>query len=415
MKKGLDIMLLLIRLAWRNLLRNKRRTFLAGLSIGIGLAGLIFTDGLILGMSESMVRTATDTFLGQAEIQHQGFRDTLDVDRTVTDGAGVLQQLSEEPDVRAFAPRTAAMGMITSPANVCSVVIFGVSPSEESKVSRIEKAITRGAFLSPGDADKILLETRLAETLEVKIGSPVVITVAQAGTGQLSQAMFRVGGIFDFNEGEAGRDLAFINIKKSQEILGLGDRFHEIVVDFTDYQMAGDPALPFWKKYTVNGNRAESWRQILPELDAALGLSNFSMLIVGIILFGVVSLGILNTLFMSLYERMFEFGLLRAIGTRPFRLALMILLEAASLTIISSAIGIIIGLAATLAFRRFGIDYTGIEFAGVVFQEPIYPVFRLYQFTVYPALLFCFTLVIGLYPALYAALLKPVEAMRKSL
>lgn len=408
-------MRLLIKLAWRNGLRNRRRTFLAGLSIGIGLAGLIFTDGLMLGMSESMVRSATDTFLGQAQIQRQGFRDTMDVELTVAGGADVLRQLAREPGVRAFSPRTAAMGMITSPANVCSVVLFGVLPAEESTVSMVDEAVEQGRFLSAADPGGILLESRLAEALEVKIGSPVVVTVAQAGTGDLSQAMFRVGGIFRFTEGEAGPDMAFINISRAQEILGLGDRFHEIVVDFSDYKMAGDPGLPFWAKYAVNGNRADSWREMLPELDAALNMSGFSMLILGIILFGVVSLGILNTLFMSLYERMFEFGLLRAVGTRPSRMALMILFEAGMLAVISVVIGVFIGSAAMLIFRHYGIDYTGIEFAGVVFQEPIYPVFRLFQYTAYPALLTGFALLVGLYPALYAALLKPVEAMRKSL
>ena len=408
-------MLLLIKLAWRNSLRNKRRTFLAGLAIGIGLAGLIFTDGLILGMSESMVRSATDTFLGQAEIQRKGFRDTLDVDLTVAEGGEVLKQLGREPDVRAFAPRVTAMGMITSPANVCSVVFFGIAPDQEAAISKIDEAITDGAFLSDDAARKILLDRKLAQTLEVGIGSLVVLTVAQAGTGDLSQAMFRVGGLFNFNEGGFGGDTAFIDIGKAQEMLGLGDRFHEIVISFTDFSLAENPDWGFWERYSKNDNRADSWREMLPELNAALGMSRFSMLIVGIILFGVVSLGILNTLFMALYERMFEFGLLRAVGTRPFNMSLMILFEAGVLTFISTVIGMVIGLVVTMIFRYYGIDYTGIEFAGVVFQEPIYPVFRLFQYTVYPALLFCFTMMVGLYPALYAAWLKPVEAMRKSL
>jgi len=408
-------MLLLIKLAWRNSLRNKRRTFLAGLAIGIGLAGLIFTDGLIFGMSESMVRSATDTFLGQASIQRRGFRDTLDVDLTVADEVEVLKHLGREPAVRAFAPRVTAMGMITSPANVCSVVFFGIAPDQEAAISKIDEAITDGAFLSDDAAGKILLDRKLAQTLEVGIGSLVVLTVAQAGTGDLSQAMFRVGGLFNFNEGGFGGDTAFIDIGKAQEMLGLGDRFHEIVISFTDFSLAENPDWGFWERYSKNDNRADSWREMLPELNAALGMSRFSMLIVGIILFGVVSLGILNTLFMALYERMFEFGLLRAVGTRPFNMSLMILFEAGVLTFISTVIGMVIGLVVTMIFRYYGIDYTGIEFAGVVFQEPIYPVFRLFQYTVYPALLFCFTMMVGLYPALYAAWLKPVEAMRKSL
>lgn len=153
----------------------------------------------------------------------------------------------------------------------------------------------------------------------------------------------------------------------------------------------------------------------MPELDAAIEMSYFAIGVAGLILFGVVSLGIMNTLFMSLYERMFEFGVLRAMGTRPFRIGVMVTLEAGVLAMFSIVIGVVMGLAVSYFFMWYGIDYTGIEFAGVTFLEPLKPVISLNQYYKYPAMLFLFTLLVGLYPAIYAALLNPVEAMRRSL
>jgi ABC-type antimicrobial peptide transport system permease subunit len=118
---------------------------------------------------------------------------------------------------------------------------------------------------------------------------------------------------------------------------------------------------------------------------------------------------------MSLYERMFEFGVMRAIGTYPFAMARLVILEAAALAVISCVIGAIIGYASVAITASIGIDYTGIEFAGVTFRRLLYPVMQVHQFTTYPVAVVLFTLVVALYPAVFAARLTPAEAMRRSL
>lgn len=122
----------------------------------------------------------------------------------------------------------------------------------------------------------------------------------------------------------------------------------------------------------------------------------------------------MNTLFMSLYERMFEFGVLRAIGTRPLRMALMILLEGGCLAIISIIIGSAIGFFFSWLFSVYGIDYRGIEFAGTTINELIYPVMNVRQYLLNPLYVLFFTLVAALYPAWYAARLTPAKAMKRS-
>jgi ABC-type antimicrobial peptide transport system permease subunit len=153
----------------------------------------------------------------------------------------------------------------------------------------------------------------------------------------------------------------------------------------------------------------------LPQLNAVLELLGFSLLLVGLILFGVVALGIINTLFMSLHERMFEFGVLRAVGTRPWRMAQLIVLEAGALAIVSIGLGNLLGLIVTSIVAKTGIDYTGIEYAGVTFRELLYPVMKVEQFILYPVWVFIFTTIVGIYPAVHAARILPAEAMRKSL
>ena len=179
--------------------------------------------------------------------------------------------------------------------------------------------------------------------------------------------------------------------------------------------MSRNKLLPFWGVYSRQGNEAVGWNVILPQMESVFALSRFSIYIMGLILFGIVALVIINTLFMSLKERMFEFGVLRAVGTRPFGMAKLIVFEAGALAVISIVLGVILGLAVTYIFTLTGIDYRGIEYLGVTFQELLYPVMEIDQFLIYPISLFFLTCFVGIYPALIAARMSPVKAMRQGL
>jgi len=408
-------MLLLLKLAWRNSLRNRRRTFLAGLAIGIGLAALIFSDAIIIGMSRSMARTATDTFLGQGQIHSKGFRETFEVENVIEDGHSLMERLKQESQIKNLAPRTIARGMLTSPDNVSTIALFGIDPVLEPFISKIDEALIQGHYLTSQEENRILIGSTLAERLEVGIDDRVVVTAAKAYNGNLSQKMFRVGGIFQLNMKEIDDNMIFISMENAQKLLNLSQGFHEIAFNFKNVDLSQNTLDEFWKRYSSDGNEALSWKEIMPELDAALSWSTYLMGIIDLILFALIALGIMNTLFMSLYERMFEFGVLRAVGTRPRKMALMIVCEAGVLSLISIFLGNIIGLILSHFFSVYGINYVGVEFGGITFGEPIYPVVKTSQFIKYPIYLFTFTLFVSLYPALHAAKIVPTKAMKRSL
>ena len=404
----------LIKLAWRNIFRNKRRTVIAGIAIGIGLASLIYVDALWIGMEQNMIRTATASFLGDGQIHHEGFRDTQAVEQTIYALDSVTSSLEREDIVAHFTRRTLAFAMITSPANVSALQLIGVEPATERRLSQIDDAITEGAYFEADNERDIVIGDKLAEILELELNDRVVVTIAQAETGDLVQEMFRVSGLYRFADEEMNRSMAFVRIRKAQQMLELGDGVHEIALAFTDTKYGQDERLPFWERYAQNGNEAIGWTKILPQLKAAFKMSAFSKAIMGVVLFGVVIFGIINTLFMSLYERMFEFGVLRAVGTRPAGMAQLILFEAGALAVVSIGLGVILGFVVTYIFTEVGIDYTGIEFVGVTMQELIFPVMTVEQYIFYPICVFAFTIIAGLYPARYAAKMSPANAMRRS-
>ncbi len=404
-----------IKLAWRNVFRNKRRTVIASTAIGIGLASLIFVDGLIIGMKDSMIRSATGSFLGEAQIHAEDYRQTREVEKTIHQPGEVQGELQQAREVENFTPRVMSYAMITSAANVRSVQMVGVEPERESGVSKIDDAVQEGTFFGEDNPRDVLIGSELAEILEVSLGDRVVITVSQAESGDLSQEMFRISGMFHFNAQEMDKGMIFVRLGKAQEMLNLGDGIHEIAVQFHNIQDSMDPELPFWERFSRRGNEAASWTELLPQLKAVFEMTAISRWVMFVLLASVVVFGIINTLFMSLYERLFEFGVLRAVGTRSGGVLRLMILEAGALGIISAGIGIVLGLIVTAVLAHTGIDYRGIEFAGSTIHELIYPVLNVHQFIFYPLGVIAFTALVGVYPAFTAARMSITEAMRRSL
>lgn len=407
-------MLSFIKLAWRNLFRNKRRTLIAGLALGLGLAAMIFVDALTLGMVDSMVRLATSSFMGEAQVMHKEFRAAQTVEATVAGAPALLAALEGDRLVDKIAHRVLSLAMITSPANVSAVQLVGVSPEQERHLSKIDDAVTQGSFFSGPDERDIVVGTKLAEILEAGLGDRVVLTVAQAGSGDLSQELFRISGIYDIKDRAMNSGLAFVRIAPAQRMLGIGQGIHQVAVKFRDPRSAADKALLFWNQYSTNGNVALSWGELMPQLQSMIDLSGYATMFIGVILIGVVAFVILNTLFMSIFERMFEFGVLRALGTRPRGIAQLILFEAGALAVISIVIGCAIALALTAILSFTGLNYGDTEFYGMALRELIYPVVTVEQYVVFPVYILLFTVAIGIYPAIHAARIAPAQAMRKS-
>ena len=385
----------------------------AGLAIAVGLAALIALDALVVGMKENMIVNATNTFLGHGQIHAKGFKQTFEVDNTIKNFKKTVSGLNSEEKIKSYTIRTETVGMLSSAFNVETVMIFGINPETEKDISQIETAVTKGKFLENSNQNGLLIGEKLSQILDANIGDRIVITVAQAKTGELSQELFRVSGIFKFSSKEMDAKIAFINLDKSRKLLGIGDNAHEIAFTFNKLSDMDDPLLNFWSKYSDSGNEALPWTELLPGIKAAISFSSFTTLIMGGLLFAVVALVVMNTLFMSLFERMREFGILRAIGTRPFRMAAMILAEAGVLCLLGVATGIVLGLGLSGIASVTGIDYTGMEMGTICFREPIRPVVSIKQVVLFPVCVAVFTLLASVFPAISAAKLTPAEAMKK--
>ena len=403
-----------LKMARRNIFRNKKRTFLTGLIIAIGLASLMFTDAVTVGMKKNMISSVTSSFLGDAQIHREGFQESLDPEKTIAEAETMLSRLKNDPAVKHYTRRVTGFGTVSSPADINSVAVYGIDPEREPAVSELDEALEHGSYFTE-DGGGILLGSELAEELEAETGDRIVVSVSNARTGDLAQNLFRVAGIYSLQIEEFDASAAFIPLAKAQELFGVGGGMHEIAVTFHDRQYARAHAQKFKERYGTAGNVVETWPELVPQMKRMLELTDFSVGIVMLIVFAVIIFGIINTLFMSLYERTFEFGVLRAVGTRAGRLKTMVVFEAASLGLYSAVMGIVLGALLIYLGSVTGLNLSGVEVAGATITETLYTDFRPRQFILHPLLILAFTILVSFYPARHAGKMSITDALQKTL
>ncbi|MBC8257650.1 MAG: ABC transporter permease [SAR324 cluster bacterium] len=404
---------MLWKLAWRNLWRNRTRTWLSSLVIAIGLVAMIFMDTMMVGMNANMVKNATDSLMGHAQVHALGFRDEQDVKLTINDLEKTLLQLEKHPDLKARSMRIVTQSMLSSAGGGEPVLSLGIDPEEERLLSKFDEAIVEGKYLDSVSSQKIILGWKLADKLDLGLGDRLVLTAADAESGEMVQELFRLSGIFKTGEEQMDASMVLVGRKTLQTMLKLEGRVHQIALRYANLSQDGVPVNPPEKPELSSKNELLLWTELMPSLYMISQMTDLSMAIMGTILFLIIALGITNTLLMGLYERMFEFGVIKSIGTTPWQAARLMLYEAVCLGLISIIVGLIFAVFVTALFANYGIDYTGIEFSGVTFQEKIYPSYKWSRLVLYPFMSMGFTILAALYPAFKLWYMLPVEALRK--
>jgi ABC-type lipoprotein release transport system permease subunit len=403
----------LVLISWRNVLRNKRRTVITGLAIGAGLAAMMFSDALYAGMNEYTTHSVTRTWMGEAQIHRNGFLETARVSLTVNSVQQVIQMLGSDSSVAAFTGRLISPASLQSAMEMKPVTLIGVDYLTDSGITMLETATHTGSYLS-GDSMEVIIGSKLAEDMNLVPGDVVVVTVSTADSG-FAARLLRVSGICTFGSDQYDRYTVFVNIGSAESLLNLQGELHEIAVVFTESDMALNDNNSFWNRFSSMGNTAEGWLTLSPQISSLSEMTDASLDIQAAILFGLVLFGIINSLFMSVYERMYEFGVMKAIGSSKHTVTIMVLLEAFWLGIVGSVFGVLLGCGLIQYFATAGISFGEFDFSGIMFDEPIYTIADWSILWIYPAATLVFTTLAGVYPGIHAGNLNPSRAMRKSL
>jgi len=402
-------------LALRNIWRNRRRSLLTISAMVVSSSLLILALGVFSGMLADILASATEQYYGHLIVARDGYLDDHDLFDAFVPPDGLLGTLHGNPEVLGAAPRLRAFGLVSRGRSTYPAELLGVVPDNERQVTTLQQHLVAGAYLSPGAEAGALLGRGLAEKLGVAPGDELVI-VTQAADGAIGNDLLQVRGIFA--TGDTGHDngLLLVDLPWLQQLMALPGQIHEVAVRIRQPLRAAEvaaslaPALP--DRLTVVG-----WETLLPEMREAIASFDVSRMIIVVILYFATGLGILNTFFMSVMERTREFGVLMAIGMRPWRIRLLVLLETLAMGICSLVAGVGLGLLLTFYMARHGIDLSGtltpVTYAGGTLPPRLHAVLEPSNVLVPAALLLLVCLLAGFLPANRAAKLKPVEALRE--
>lgn len=403
---------MLLALAWRNVLRNRRRSAITISSIAIGLAAMTFLWGFTDGMNRQMVENTTRYFAGDAQVHVKGYHDDPTLDFMMSDAAALLRAVREHREVAAATLRLEGKALASRGDKSRGVMVAGVAPREEGRLTVLFDAIVDGEPLAEG-APGVLIGEKLAEALGARTGDDLVL-VAQAYDGSVASGRFPVRGIFRTKSDELDGFLAVASLEAVRDFYAAPGGATAVVVRLRDRDELGavraSLAAHVGERYEVLG-----WPRLLPLVAVSLRFHEVVAYVILLVFFVVVAAAVANPVLMAVLERTREFGIMLAVGMSRARLLALVFVESILLGVAGVVAGNAIGLAITGYFGRAGIDL-GVFEAGLRIMpglsDFIYPVVRMDRSLMLSALVFAIASLMAIYPAAKAAGLEPVAAIR---
>jgi len=387
---------MLVFIAWRNLWRNKMRSILTISALAGGLALMIVYTTLIQGMSKQMINFATNISIGYLQVHRQSYIDDHDIYATMP--WDLLNHL-EKKQAYKFAPRLYGAGLGAAGNLSTGIMLKAIDPEKERQVTTIMDHVRMGKadlalVQSSGQDDPaldiygVVIGAQLAKNLKVSPGDELII-ITQAIDGSIGNGLFRVTGILKPIEPNFDRTGVLMSVPAIQSLIYLENGFHELAVsinekdDLNERKISLQEDLSAWSKNNETTNSSSydpivvrSWRDIVSSIADMLDINKSIIYVIGGIMIGLASLGMMNTMLMAIHERTHEFGILLSIGMGRYWLLFMVLLESFFLSLVSAVAGGLLGIGYSLYLERYGIDLSGslpdgVDIGGILW-EPVW-------------------------------------------
>ena len=409
------------RIGWRNLGRNRKRTFITALGLGAGYFAVVFIVGWADGLKAEMVENGTGILTGQLQVHAADYRperslyDTIGA-RAGTDVSALLEAVVSDPAIEAAAPRVYAGGLVSSGESTSAAMIMGVDIELEPRVSRILTGIEEGQVPRPG-RNEIAIGHEMARQLGIGMGDEVVLVVP-AADGSMGNDLFRVAGIYRTGMTELDHAYALVPIDSLQTLVALDPgRIHEIAAATTDAWLAPEAAERIAQALAPTGLDLEvvPWTVLRPDmLDYTRLVESWYLIIIGFV-FAIAIFGVANSMLMATFERRREFAVMLALGTTPVQVVLTVLYEALALGVLSLLVGAAVTFPLMMWWHNAPLDLSFIYGDFTMFGALMRPTLRVeynLPMAVWAAAALLFTaFVAALYPAAQAARVPPADTL----
>jgi ABC-type lipoprotein release transport system permease subunit len=379
----------------------------------IGVWSMIFLGALMRGIADQMVRNGVATLIGHLQVHWKGYRDDPVIENSMADPEVVETALKRLiPPGSQWTSRVRTNAIASNARHSGGVTLVGIDPLREARVSFIGQAVTQGRYLRPDDKYGIVVGKALADKFETKLGRKLVLMSQDTG-GEVASRAFRIAGIFRAEMEATEKQFVFVTMNTAQQMLKLKNGISEISLILTDHKQAEEVATSLRAALPPTYYEIHTWGELLPLVTAYLKINHQFLFLWFLVVFIAMGFGIVNTTLMAVFERIREFGLLKALGMKPWWIIKEVLTETCFLLVIGMAIGDILGVLSVLALSGSGIDLSslaaGMEYFGI--SRVIYPVIHGRDLSMANLVVFVLGLLVSVYPALKAARFTPVKAM----
>ncbi len=400
---------LLAPLAWRNLWRNPRRTIITLIVVSIGLWSILALSSFMTGWTGNVRDSTLQLLIGQGQIHAEGYLDDPNIDHLMPEPDEELVAALNNPAISNWVERLELPAVLQSEYKTLPVTMLGVDPEAEFRISSVPGKVVEGRYLNDMDDDSVIIGLNLVDRLKTALGRRVILMVTGAD-GSLAERSFDVVGIFDSDVGFEDT-YVFTGRNAMQRMVKLEGKISQIA--FTVPEAEALTGVLENLSNAAPDLDVREWRKLSP----LLGMMDTSMAFAVYIWLGVmmvmVSIGIINTQLMAVFERIHEFGLLRAMGLKPGHVLALITLE----SILLIGLGVLIGMftaALTVWSLSDGIDLSAFSQALEAFQasDIVYVEIQPTDYIIFPLAVWAIGVVVALWPAWRAQKISPVEAMR---
>jgi len=402
----------LIRLAWRYLWRNHRRTIVMLSAISIGAWAMIFMTALTRGMVDQMITDGISVLPGHVQLHNPEYLDDPSITNRISLTDADLESRFADAGFEAWGSRVRVPAVITSERESRGVTLLGIDPDAERGHSFVDYDKVTGRFLESIDDNGVVIGAKLAATLETGVGKRIVL-MSQDPDNEIADRGFRVVGLFHANMETYEDTYAFIGKTTAQKMLRIGDTTTEVFFFGDDYRNV-EPIYETVAAAVDDSVKVSRWSEVDTYLGTMLRVMDGFMLIWVIVIFLALSFGLVNTLVMAVFERVREIGLMLALGMKPASILGQIIIESMMLL----AVGLLIG--DTLAWvtvkpLESGIDISvvakGMEMFGA--SSVLYPKLHIDDVILSNVVVLVLGFLASLSPAWRASRYEPVEAITK--
>jgi putative ABC transport system permease protein len=407
-------MKLLLRMAWRNIWRNRRRSLLTVLAVVFAALLSIAMRGMQVGTYAMNIQNVVRMFSGYLQVQVEGYEKNPTLQQNFAYDNRIQGVLKSDQKIEAFTPRIYAEGLAAFRQSSLGVSIMGVDVQSEPQVTTLLGRVNAGSPPSDSGSGSVVVGLTLARNLSAGIGDEIVL-LAQGADGTLGNRQYRISGTVRTGNPEMDRGMVFMGLRTAQDLLAMEGRVHAVAVSLRDLQDVPVVRGDLEGKLAGTGLAVLSWEDLLPEMRQHIQMDNISgILFLGILII-IVAFGILNTILMSVTERYREFGVTLAMGMSPSRLVFVVMLEAALIGLVGLVLGNVLA---------FGVNgyivanpiYIG-ENLGAISEEygflpMMYSTLRFHVFLNSSLAILGITILSCLYPAYRVWKLEPIQGMR---